>query len=349
LGVSPHGDLRIFDVTTLEDVAKRAGVSTATVSKVLSNTPYFTEKTRLKVMRAVEELGYVPNLAARALSSGKTHIIAVVFPYLYDAIFTDPLILNILQGVEEECSQRSYNLLLSTPRLTERGADENYHQLMRSGFLDGVIALDNVPIASVLKPVHDKGIPAVAIGYHSNDYYVRTADRSGGYQLMEHVLALGHHRIGIVSVPATIHFCVPERLAGMREAAEEVGLDFDALPIAKGDWSTASGGRCANSLLTRHPDLTALICLNDRMAMGVIQQARAMGRDVPRDLTVVGYDDIPTSAIFAPPLTTVTQQGPKLGQTAARLLFEVLDGGKPQPVELPTWLVVRQSSAAVNV
>ncbi|MBN8618508.1 MAG: LacI family DNA-binding transcriptional regulator, partial [Anaerolineae bacterium] len=106
---------------TLQDVAQKAGVSTATVSKVLSNTPYVSETTRLKVMEAVNELGYTPNLAARGLSSGKTHIIAVVFPYMYEAFFTDPLVLLILQGIEGECTQRGYNILLSTPRLRANG------------------------------------------------------------------------------------------------------------------------------------------------------------------------------------------------------------------------------------
>jgi DNA-binding LacI/PurR family transcriptional regulator len=332
-------------VTTLEDVARRAGVSTATVSKVLSNTPYFTEQTRAKVLQAVEELGYIPNLAARALSSGRTHIINVVFPYVYDAIFADPMVLNILEGVEAECSQRGYNILLSTPHLTAAGAEENYLRLVRSGYLDGVIALDSYPVASVLEPSHKKGIPCVSIGYHPTPYHVRSDDRSGGLQLMQHVLGLGHQRIGIIAVPPENHLCVPQRLAGLRAAAEAAGLDFDAMPLAYGDWSTPGGARCAAELLARRPDLTALICLNDRMAMGAIQQARQTGRRVPTALTVAGYDDIPMASVFAPPLTTVSQHGPDLGSRAASMLFDVLAGRQPQPVTMPTTLIVRQSSA----
>ncbi|MBP8974806.1 MAG: LacI family DNA-binding transcriptional regulator [Anaerolineae bacterium] len=330
---------------TLEDVARRAGVSTATVSKVLSNTPYFTEQTRAKVLQAVEELGYIPHLAARALSSGKTHIIGVVFPYVYDAIFADPMVLNILQGVEAECSQRGHNMLLSTPRLTAAGADENYLRLIHSGYLDGVIALDNYPVASVLEPAHKEGIPCVAIGYHPTPYHVRSDDRSGGFQLMQHVVSLGHRRVGIIAVPPENHLCVPERLAGLRAAAEAAGLDFDAMPLAYGDWSTPGGARCAAELLARRPDLSAVICLNDRMAMGAIQRAREMGRRVPATLTVAGYDDIPMASVFAPPLTTISQQGPELGSRAARMLFDVLDGRQPEPVIMPTLLIARQSSA----
>ncbi len=332
---------------TLQDVARRAGVSTATVSKVLSNTPYFTEETRQRVMKAVEELGYRPNLAARALSSGKTHIIAVVFPYIYEAIFTDPLVLSILQGVEAECSQRGYNLLLSTPHLTEAGPDENYHQLMQSGYIEGVLAIDNVPLASTIEVARQRGIPGVVLGYQQAEYYVRSDDYSGGQQLMAHVLELGHRHIGIISVPDELHFSIGQRLKGMSHAARSAGVDFDSLPRAQGDFSLASGAACAERLLTTFPHLTALICLNDRMAMGAIQQARVMGRRLPDDLTIVGYDNIPTAELFTPALTTIDQQAPVLGRVAAQMLFEVLEKKNPPPIHMPVRLVVRQSSAQV--
>lgn len=330
---------------TLLDVAKRAGVSTATVSKVLSNTPYFTPETRQKVMQAVEELGYIPNLAARALSSGKTRIIAVVFPYLYDTIFTDPLVLRILEGIESECRKRGYNMLLSTPKLTARGVDVHYRQLIQSGYIDGVIALDHVPNASAIEPTLKKGIPAVAIGYYPTQYSVQSDDLSGASQMMQHVTGLGHQRIGIIDVPENLHYSIQHRLAGLRAGVGASGLDFDAMPREEGDFSNTSGSACAARLLARNPDLTAIICLNDRMAMGAIQYARTIGRDVPKHLTVVGYDDIPMAAAFSPPITTVDQQAPELGHASARMLFDVLDGGSPDPVVLPTYLVVRQSSA----
>lgn len=333
---------------TLQDVAKRAGVSTATVSKVLSNKPYFTEETRDKVMKAVAELGYVPHLAARALSSGRTGIIAVVFPYLYDMIFSDPLVLRILEGIESEASQRGYAILLSTPKLTDHGPDPKYHQLITSGYIDGMITLDNVPFASVTEPASRKGIPAVAIGYYETPYTVQSDDYSGGVQLMRHVTALGHRHIGIISVPERLHYAIHYRLDGLRAAAEEANLDFDSVPRADGDFSTASGSKGAACLLEQHPDLTAIICLNDRMAIGAIQAAKQAGREVPADLSVVGYDDIPMAAAITPPLTTIDQQAPELGRAAARMLFEVIDNRAPASVRLSTALVVRESSAAVQ-
>jgi DNA-binding LacI/PurR family transcriptional regulator len=332
---------------TLNDVAKRAGVSTATVSKVLSNTPYFTEETRLKVERAIKELGYIPNLPARALASGKTEIIAVVFPYVNDPLFTDPFVLHMLQGVETVCHDRGYNMLLSTPRLTEKGPDDHYLRLIQSRYLDGLIALDNVPLASVLEPVHALGIHSVAIGYHPARYYARMDDHGGGMQLMQHIFDLGHRQIGIISVAENLNFSVNHRLLGMRSASDAFGMEYGAFPTEEGDFSVASGATAAAALLNRHPNLTALVCLNDRMAMGAIQHIRSVGKRVPEDISVIGYDDIPTSAIFVPPLTTINNQAPLLGQASAQLLFALLDGMEAQSVVLPTQLVTRASTAPV--
>lgn len=334
-------------MTTLQRVAERAGVSTATVSKVLSNTPYFTEETRRKVMEAVEELGYVPNLAARALSTGKTHIIAIVFPQVFDAIFTDPFMLHLLEGVEAECRQRGYNMLMSTPQFSTYGFDPHYQALIQSGYAEGIVALDNIPARSILEIAHEKGIPAVGIGYHDNPYHVRSNDISGGTQLMQHVLELGHRNIGIISVAEELNFAIRRRLTGLRMAAEKFNVDIEALPKVEGDFSINSGAEAAAKLLQAYPEMTAMICLNDRMAMGAIQQARTAGRSIPDDLTIVGYDDIPSAAVFAPPLTTINQQAPELGRFAARMLFEILEGKEPEPVNVPPQLMVRQSSSAV--
>lgn len=329
---------------TLQDVAKKAGVSIATVSKVLSNTPYFTEETRDKVMAAVKELNYVPNLAARALMTGKTRIIAVVFPYVYDAIFKDPLVMHILEGIEAECTIQGYNLLLSTPRLSESGPDEQYEILIRSGYIDGVIAIDNVPLASVASPLVDRSIPVVVIGHYETEYYVRGDDVSGGQQQMAHMLGLGHRHIGIITVPANMNMAINQRLEGLRLAATDAGVDFDALPVAYSDFSTTGGAKALTELMGAHPELTAIICLNDRMALGAIQQAQAHGLKVPDDLSVIGYDNLAVSGIVAPGLTTIDQHASTMGQTATRMLFDVLNHKQPSPAVLPNTLVERKST-----
>ena len=131
--------------------------------------------------------------------------------------------------------------------------------------------------------------------------------------------------------------------------AEQHGLSYQQMPRANGDFSIDSGAKAARQLLTEHPDLTALLCLNDRMAMGAIQTAQAMGRQVPDDLSVIGYDNIPLSMASSPALTTIDQQAPELGRIAATMLFEVFDGKQPATATLPTTLIVRQSSSHVLV
>lgn len=315
---------------------------------MLSNTPYVTEATRLKVEQAIKEVGYSPNLPARALASGKTEIIAVVFPVINDLLFTDPFVLHMLQGIEAACHERGYNLLLSTPRLSADGPDEQYFRLLQSRYLDGLIALDNVPLVSVLDPARAQGIPCVAIGYHAASHFVRTDDYGGGVQGMEHLIQLGHRHIGIISVAQTLNLAVNHRLEGIRAAAEAHGLDYEALPVAKGDFSVSSGAEQAARLLENHPHLTALICLNDRMAIGAIQHLHAIGKRVPEDVSVIGYDDIPAAETTAPPLTTINNQAPVLGQVAAQLLFDLLDGRDVQSIVLPIQLVTRASTAPVR-
>lgn len=332
---------------TLQDVARKAGVSTATVSKVLANKPYVTSETRGRVLQAVEALGYVPHLAARALSSGRTHIVAVIFPYVYDTVFTDPLVMCILEGIERECSARSYNMLLSTPRVTPDGPDSNYFQLIQSGYLDGIIALDNVPYASVITPATHRGIPTVAIGYGDTRHQVQSDDFGGAATLMDHVINLGHHQIALIGVLPELHIGIQRRMDGLRHGASHVGLDFDSLPFSEGNYSTLSGFQCAQELLESYPYLTALICLNDRMAIGAMQYVRQSGRRVPDDITVVGYDDIPLAATLS--LTTVNQQAQILGQMSAQMLFSILRGESIEPVTIPSHLAIRHSSAPPRI
>lgn len=333
-------------MTTLHKVAEKAGVSIATVSKVLSNTPYFSDATRDKVLQAVEEVGYIPNLAARALSKGKTHIIAVVFPLIFDTIFTDPLVQHLLEGVEAACNQEGYNLLLSTPRIGGKRIDENYLQLVQSGYLDGVVALDNIPGTKVLDPVRAKDIPAVAIGYNEHTYSVRSDDQHGGNLLMSHVLELGHRHIGIIAVSPNLNFSIDHRLQGLQISSTAYGLAYESLPRAEGNFSVASGYECAQQLLAAHPQLTALVCLNDRMAMGAMHFAQQHGYRIPDDLTIVGYDDITLAKMSTPPLTTINQQAPQLGRLATRMLFDVIHHRQPDSVTVPTQLIVRASSAS---
>lgn len=333
---------------TLADVAAHAGVSTATVSKVLSNTPYVSEDTRARVMASVEAVGYVPNLAARALSTGKTNIIAMVFPRVIDAVFTDPLVQHILEGVEAACIETGYNLLLSTPYLSEAGPDERYLQLLDSRYVDGIVALDNVPTASVVQTALDKDIPAVSIGYGPSPHFVRSDDHQGANRLMEHLLNLGHRAIGVIAVNPSLNYAIQPRLDGFASASEACGIDFAHFPLCEGDFSITSGARCANQLLSEHPHLTALLCINDRMALGAMQFVRGSGLQVPEDISIVGYDDVPLAQLVEPALTTVNQQAPTLGRHAVNMLLRLMQRQHVESEIIPTQLIIRQSTTSAK-
>ncbi len=332
-------------MANLQDVARLAGVSTATVSKVLSNTPYFTEETRRRVMEAVAALNYRPNLAARALASGKTRIIGVVFPYLYDAIFKDPLVLTLLEGIDEVMTPNGYSLLLSAPRLNDESV-EDYLQLIQSGYLDGVIAIDSVPNSPIAELVTAQELPLVVIGYQNVAYSVRCDDYQGGKLLIEYLIKLKHRQIGIISVLSTSNHAVNQRLQGILDSAHAHRIDPQSLPIAIGDFSIASGERAILELIHQHPNLTAVICLNDRMALGAIRALQGQGLRVPEDVSIVGYDDLNSVDFFQPALTTVSQHASALGQNAAQVLLAVLNQESPDTVVLEPTLVVRASATA---
>lgn len=342
-------------MTTLKEVAQRANVSTATVSKVLSNTPYVSEETRLRVLQAVDELGYIPNLAARALSKGRTYIIAVIFPYNFDHLFADPLVLTMIEGIESVCTERHYNMLISTPRIPV-SESEQYQRLVRSGYLDGVIAFETMPDKPVTEMLAGFGYPWVAIGYYSvtgRNNVLHPDDFAGAKAVAAHLIGLGHRQFGIIGVEANSLTAAERRMAGYRSAFEEAGLPFEAIPQVVGNFSIESGYQAAEALLSLTPRPTALLCLNDRMAMGAIQRAHSLGLHVPADLSVAGFDDIPGAQFFNPPITTVRQPAREMGVKAAHMLFDLMEAQKqPQrhyhqsfaPVVFPTELIIRQST-----
>jgi DNA-binding LacI/PurR family transcriptional regulator len=330
---------------TLQDVARLAGCSTATVSKVLSNTPYFSEDTREKVMGAVKELGYRPNLAGRALSRGKTHIVGVVFPYIYDIIFKDPLVLAIIEGIEDTLTRHGYNLLLSTPRIDLDGGDELFMQLLRSGYMDGMIAIDSVPHSNLSNLAAEYKLPLVVLGYQNANYEVHSDDYLGGRMMIQHLLELGHRHIGFISIDQSKNTAVNERMRGIRAVLSELGLSLEAMPVVDGDYSTRSGAKAAQHLMENHPRLTALACLNDRMAIGAMQQLQQSGVRIPQDISVMGYDNLAISEMTNPALTTVSQHAGQLGSESAKLLLDLLKNNEPSIAVIEPTLRVRASCA----
>jgi DNA-binding LacI/PurR family transcriptional regulator len=338
-------------MVTLRDVAERAEVSISTVSRILANSTKETypTSTHVKVLRASLELGYHPNFAARALASGRSHIVAVVFPHIYDTPFTALSSLQILASVDGFCSENSYHVMLSSPRLVDGNVDPRFISLLAGGYPDGIIIDGHYCIDPFMDVLKQYAKPTVMLGYQSHPYFLRSDNFLGGRLLMQHLIELGHREIGIVGISQGVSLAGDQRLEGLRSAAVEQGIDFDTLPCVNGVFSSASGAAAAHELLSQQPRLTAIIALNDRMAMGAIRQIQAMGYAVPDQISVVGYDDLPQSGEFSPALTTVNQQLHTWGSIAMNMLFDLLNGQEPESVILPPRLVIRQSTAPPSV
>lgn len=335
-------------MATLRDVAKRASVSMSTASRILSfsTKEKFAESTKTKVLRASMELGYRPNFAARALASGKSHIVAAVFPRIYDTPFTALASLQILSSIEAFCSENGYHVLLSSPRIVDGKVDPSFMSLLAGGYPDGIIIDSHYDVEPIMAALQTFQLPTVVMGYHPHPYYLRSDNLLGGRLLARHILELGHRRIGIIGLADGVSLAADQRLQGVQEEIKAYGLD--ACPRCDGMFSADSGADAARTLISQYPDLTALIVLNDRMAMGAVRQLQTMGYSVPDDVSVVGYDDLPQTRDFNPPLTTISQQLSDWGALTMNMLLMLLDGREPEPVVLPPQLMVRKSTAPVR-
>jgi DNA-binding LacI/PurR family transcriptional regulator len=331
---------------TIYDVAKEAGVSTATVSKVLSGTPYVSEKTRARVLSAVEMLQYVPNVAARSLAQARTHIIGVVISYDPNYLFSDPHLLQIIHGADEIATEENYALLLSTARSSDDPLSA-YRRLLGQHYMDGALVEGSLG-AEGYSLLRERGYPVVAVGYSDEISCVHSDDREGARNVTEHLIGLGHRRIGVISGPASDRFPTEMRLRGYRDALAAADLPYDDTLVGFGTFRAPSGYGLAGELMDRPEPPTALFAFNDRMAFGAIGWLRENGLQVPDDVSVAGFDDIAGAEQFDPPLTTVRQLSIEHGRRAAAMLFEMIHNSTPherQDVALPTELVVRRSTA----
>ncbi len=334
---------------TIKDVAAEAGVSYQTVSRVINDNANVRDETRTRVRQAIEALNFRPNLAARSLPRRRSSIIGLIIPYEADYLFRDPNLLAQISGIDAEANAQGYNLLLSTAGDSNSGL-EAYERLLRNQVADGALVLETASSQEGGKLLAEQQYPYVSLGYdlgNPHAYSVHCDDRTGAKDASHHLLAKGHHRIGIINGPPIGAVgAMQERLWGHQQALQEAGLSFDPELMVYGDYTRAGGQMATASLLDLTNPPTAIFAFNDRMAMGAIRALNAAGLRVPDDVAVVGFDDIPTAADFYPPLTSVNQPGKQMGHIATRLLFKLITGERVTDKEilLPAQLIIRQSS-----
>jgi DNA-binding LacI/PurR family transcriptional regulator len=331
---------------TIDEIARLARVSPATVSKVLNNRPYVSHATRARVERVIAETGFVPSHWARLLSQRRSYILGLLIPYTSDQLFADPHLLEIMRGIEAAAGRHEYNLLLSTARAPVEAASAAT-RLLRSDVIDGAVVVETLDLRAFAATLGDQPAPWVVIGYAPNGAVpaVHADDYGGALAATRYLVTQGHTCIGVISSTPR-PYALDERLRGVRDGLAEAGLHLDEDLIATGDFSTESGEAGGHALLAYPVPPTAIFAFNDRMAIGVVRAAAARGLRVPADLSVVGFDDIALATLLTPPLTTVRQPGYRLGEAAAEALFARMGGEDgPTPPVIPTELIVRGTVA----
>ena len=337
--------------TTLEEVASHAGVSRATVSRVVNGSPKVSVDVRRAVEAAVTELGYIPNRAARSLVTRRSGSIGVVITEPTGRLFSDPFFPRLLRGISGALSARDLQLVLLMPDSaadTDRTAD-----YLSAGHVDGALLVSLHGDDPLPDRIAQAGIPYVVGGRPLRTpaaSYVDVDNRGGARSAVEHLLSNGRRTIATITGPTDMGAGV-DRLAGYREAIEEAGITQDPALVATGDFTQESGVGAMERLLNDRRDIDAVFAASDLMAAGAMSVLEAAGRRIPQDVAVVGYDDSPVASTLRPRLTSVHQPIEEMGREMARLLIDQVEGRDTvqRRVILATELVKRASSAGRRV
>ena len=326
---------------TITDVAQKAGVSKQTVSRVINDRPDVAPDTRKRIKALIRNMGYTPDPIARSMK-GSTHTLGCITPNLSDFNFS-----AIVQAAQSEARQHGYFVLTGSaqseidvsPLLTE----------MLDRRVDGFLVInprDDNRYRHLL-PIIEAEIPIVYIKNTPVNEPVSAVcldDYTGGYLASQYLISLGHRSIVTILGPENEE-CTKKRLAGFAKALHDVGAEVDQRLILQGDWSAESGKFAINKLLGYQVSFSAIFAQNDRMALGAMRALREAGMRIPQDISVVGYDDLPLTSFYDPPLTTVRQPIERFGQVGVQLLLEAIkkSGTDPQVVNLDPILIIRES------
>ena len=329
---------------TIQDVAKTAGVSVSTVSRVLNRRVDVATETQDRILSVIDDLGYTTNLAARSMRSQKKNLIGLIMP---DIAY--PFAIEVMKGVNRAIAESEFDLLLYTTgdvRKSGRASHEQkYVSLLNNSVTDGVIIVAPVasefsteaPIVSVDPIMSNPNYPSV----HATNY-------QGAVDAMDYLLGLGHKRIGFISGRGELESS-NRRLKGYRDSLDKAGIPVDEKLIAPGDYTTETGIICAKELLSLDEPPTAIFASNDQTAMGVFQAAQEMSLRIPEDISVIGFDNITESKYMG--LTTMDQFISEMGFVATQMLIKLINDKSldAQTYRMPTQLVVRDSCQELSV
>ncbi|WP_432508154.1 LacI family DNA-binding transcriptional regulator [Kineococcus esterisolvens] len=330
---------------TIRDVAREAGVSYATVSRVLNGHEWVSPESARAVRDAIARTGYTANPHARSLVTGRSGSIAFLLTEPQHLLFEDPVFSVLLRGVAQALSERSL-----TPVLLIAGTgDERARVLayLQGRHVDGVLLVSSHAGDPLPGQLAATDVPVVAcgrvLGAEDRISSVSADDRAGARSAVEHLLATGRRKVATITGPLDTPGGV-DRLEGYRDVLRAAGADPGPALVRHGDWSRQSGAAAMRSLLEADPQLDAVFVASDLMASGALAALRASGRSVPGDVAVVGFDDTGLAATLDPPLSSVRQPLDRISREMVRLVVEGIEGGEPLATTVPTSLVLRASA-----
>jgi LacI family transcriptional regulator len=309
-------------VPTLNDVAKSAGVSTATVSRCVNNPARVNYRTRTRVLEAVERLGYTPNFGGQALASKRTNTVGAVIPTMENAIFA-----RGLQAFQEELSAAGVTLLVASSAYDADREFEQIKALVGRG-ADGLMLIGSERRKEAYDYLDRRNVPYIICWNYRDDdkhLYIGFNNRKSARALATRVLEMGHRRVAMIAGETRSNDRAYDRVKGVEAALFESGIEPSEFQVLEAPYSLEAGMAAFEILMRRDPVPTAVICGNDVLAVGAIGRARDMGLDVPGDVSIVGFDDIDLAQVVNPKLTTVHVPHRRMGQAAARVLLERRD------------------------
>jgi len=329
-------------VPTLADVARHANVSTATVSRCLNSPDQVVEKTRVKVLQAVRDLGYSPNFGARALAAKRTNTIGAIIPTMENAIFAKGL-----QAFQEELGNHGQTLLVASSSYRPELEEEQIRTLTARG-ADALLLVGFDRTEAIYDFLASRSMPVlIAWAYRPDGAHVSIGfdNRGAMHDLALTILGLGHRRIGYISAPQAGNDRARERILGVQAAIKTHGADAD-LKVVETPYSIDNGRAAFGQLMSGEAPPTVVICGNDVLAVGALHMAKTMGLQVPQDVSITGFDDMELAQVADPALTTVRVPHGEMGQSAARMLVGMVRGkAMPQSVRLDTELQFRDTLA----
>jgi len=332
--------------SNLQEVAKLSGVSRSTVSRVVNNDPNVKDETRERVEAIMRQLNYQPNAAARSLAAGRTRVLGLVIPMRVSSLFTDPYFPQLIQGVSSACNALEYSVMLwiAEPEYERRTA----RQVLSNGLVDGVIIASSQLDDPVVNSLIESSLPFILVGRlpeHPIVSYVDVDNIHSAAEAVMHLFRLGRRRVATITGPLNM-IAGADRLEGYQQALHQRGLTVNHDLIAEGDFTEDGGYWAMQKLLSQNPD--AVFVASDAMTQGAYRALREAGRQVPQDIAVVGFDDMPFAARMSPALTTVRQPTIRVGALAAETLIDMVsdEARQPRRLVLPTELVIRASCGA---